>query len=246
MIGSTWMPTGTLSPALDCDLAALASEWADTWFGRPLAVRDGMAHREALYVRGDAVAIGLTGEDPGVLALGRRFAGARSAGDRALLDRVGAAAREDAQRRVANTLACDGDWVGPVDRLAWPAARVLRFGDAQGQLSLTIHLGPQCLAAAILARLPAVVPPERPLTSLSGALAGRGIRLSARLGRCTLRLAEMREMVVGDTLLFDRAVEDALPVVVEDTAATIATARVVREPARWMLQLVTSRMGKAA
>lgn len=246
MNGSAWVPPGASSDALDRDLEGVASGWAEAWFGWPLTAQHGAAGGEALYVLGDAVAIALGGEEPGVLALGRRFAGVRSAADRALLDRVGDAVRADVQRRVAQVLPCDGAWRGPVDRLAWQAARVLRFGDAGGRLSLSIHLGAGCLASAILARLPAVVAPERTLTPLSRALAGRGVRLSARLGCCTLRLAEMREMVVGDTLLFDAGVDDPLPVVIDDAGAAIATARVVREPAHWTLKVDTSLVGKAA
>lgn len=245
MNGSAWVPPGTSSPALDRDLAALASSWGEAWFGCPLSAR-GDADSGILYSLGEEVAIGLSGEDPGALALGRRFARPRSAADRALVDRLSDAAREDAQRRIAAALAYGGDWSGPVERLAWVPARVLVFGDAAGRLSLTIHLGARCMAAAILARLPAVAAPDRPLTPLSRAIAGRGVRLSARLGRCTLRLAEMREMVVGDTLLFDGQVDDALPVVIDDAATGIAWARVVREPGRWALQIDGSRMEQAA
>jgi len=245
MIGSAWVPPGTSSPALDRDLAAMASGWDEAWFGHPLSARGGVGG-EILYASGEDVAIGVAGEDLGALALGRRFAGPRSAADRALVDRLSDAAREDAQRRVATALACTGGWSGPVERLAWAPARVLAFGDAAGRLSLTIHLGARCLAAAILARLPAVAALDRPLTPLSRAIAGRGVRLSARLGRCTLRLAELREMVVGDTLLFDGHVDDALPVVIDDAATGIAMARVVREPRHWALQVDSSRMERAA
>ncbi|KQM61723.1 MULTISPECIES: FliM/FliN family flagellar motor C-terminal domain-containing protein [unclassified Sphingomonas] len=246
MIGSAWVPPGATSVALDHDLAALASSWGEAWFGCPLEVLDDKPAGEALHVLGEDVAIGLGGDDPGAMALGRRFAGPGSAADRALLDRVGDAARADMRQRVAAALACGGDWRGPVERLPWRPARVLRFGDAAGRLSLSVQLGERCLAAGILARLPAAVTPDRPLTPLSRAMAGRGVRLSARLGRCTLRLAEMRGMVVGDTLVFDAGVEDALPVVIDDGVVGIATARVVREAAHWTLKVDTNRMGKAA
>lgn len=244
---SAWVPPGTESPALAGDLAAMAGDWGEAWFGRPLAVQDGAGGDGALYALGEEVAIALAGDHPGAMALGSRFAATRSAADRALLDRVGDAARDDLHRRVSMVLGCGArDWRGPVERLAWAPARSLRFADAAGRLSLTLHLAEGCLAAAMLARLPAVSLPERPLTPLSRAMAGRAVRLSARLGRCTLRLAEMREMVVGDTLLFDRGVDDALPVVIDDAPVGIATARVVREAAHWTLRVDTSRMGKAA
>lgn len=245
MTASAWVPPGTLSPALDRDLATVASGWGDAWFGCPLTTRDG-AGDDLLYVAGADVAVGLAGEAPGAMALGSRFAGTRNATDRALLDRVGDAAREDVLRRVAAVLAVDAGWHGPVAQPAWEPARTWRFGDPTGRLSLTIHLGERCLATAILARLPTVAAPGRSLTPLSRVMAGRAVRLSARLGRCTLRLAEMRGMMVGDTLLFDRGVDDPLPVVIDDAAAAVATARVVREPAHWSLAIDTSRLGKAA
>lgn len=247
MTGSAWVPPGTQSPALTSDLARMAGDWGEAWFGRALALEDGAGAAGTLYVRGEDVAFALGGDDPGAMALGARFAGTRSAADRALLDRVGGAAREDLQRRVTGVLGRDAnDWGGPVERLAWVPARTMRFADPAGRLTLTLYLSDACLAAATLARLPAVAPSARPLTPLSRAMAARAVRLSARLGRCTLRLSEMRDMVVGDTLLFDRGVDDALPVVIDDAATAIATARVVREAAQWTLTIDTSRMGKAA
>ncbi|MEH3040411.1 MAG: FliM/FliN family flagellar motor C-terminal domain-containing protein [Sphingomonas paucimobilis] len=247
MTGCAWVPPGAQSSALDADLAAMAGDWGEAWFGRPLAVRDAASGDGAMTALGDAVAVTLTGDSLGALALGSRFAGTRSAADRALLDRVGDAARDDLYRRVGAALGLSGnDWNGPVERLAWTPARSMRFADPAGRLRLTLHLGEACLAAATLARLPAVSSSARPLTPLSRAVAGRAVRLSARLGRCTLRVAEMRDMVVGDTLLFDAQVDDALPVVIDDAAAGIATARVVREAAHWTLKVDTSRMGKAA
>lgn len=247
MTGCAWVPPGTQSPALTGDLATMARDWGEAWFGRPLAVQDAASGDGALYVLGDAVAIALASDDLGALALGSRFAGTRSAADRALLDRVGEAVRDDLYRRVGVVLGCDGKaWCGPIERLAWTPMLSMRFADAAGRLSLTLHLGETCLAAAILARLPAVSSPARPLTPLSRAVAGRQVRLSARLGRCTLRLAEMRDMVVGDTLLFERGVDDPLPVVIDDGATGIATARVVREAAHWTLNVEPGRMEKAA
>ncbi len=245
MTGSAWVPPGTPSPALDRDLTAMACAWSEAWFGHPLSLRDSV-QGERFHVLGEDVAIGVAGEDLGVLALGSRFAGPRSTADRALIDRLSDAVREDLQRRVAMALDCTGDWSAPVERLPWVPARVLTFGDATGRLSLSLALGARCLAAAILARLPAVAVPDRPLTPLSQAIAGRGVRLSARLGHCALRLADMREMVVGDTMLFDRHVDDALPVVIDDAATGIATARVVREPACWALRIDDSRVEQAA
>lgn len=245
-----WLPPGTVSPGLERDLAALVADWALAWFGFAL-VADGGLRADApercgaLRVAGEDVAIGLSGDGPGELALGLRSAD-RGAADRALLGRVGEAVRADLERRVATLFAAiRSDWTGPVDRPAWQPARWQRFVDAEGRLALTLLIGERCFAGACLDRLPPP-PPSPPLTPLSQALVGQEVRLSARLGHCTLRLAEMREMVVGNVLLFDMGIDAALPVVVDGAATGIAAARVVREPAQWTLQLETTAFQRAA
>ncbi len=231
-------------------MAALFADWAEAWFGFPLVAEGGLRTnaqdmRGVFRVSGDDVAIGRTGAGLGELALGLRSAD-RTVADRALIDRVGDAARDDLQRRVQSVFAgVRPDWAGSADRLAWRPARWQRFEDDRGRLSLTIHVGERCFVASCLARLPSL-PPSAPLTPLSQAVAGRPIALSARLGRCTLQLAEMRDMVVGNVLLFDTAVDAALPVVIDGAATGIATASVVREPAQWTLQLETTTFQRAA
>jgi hypothetical protein len=247
-----WLPTGAASPALDRDLAALVTDWAQAWFGFALAgqggLRDGGPDRAegVRYALGDDIAIVVAGEGLGILALGLREGDAHSDADRGLIDRIGEAVCTDLQRRVAAMVA-DGrsDWTGPVDRPAWQPVRWQRFGDAAGRLAVTLCLGERCFETAFFARLPGLTPPV-PLTPLSQAVQTQPVRLSARLGRCTLRLAEMRDMVVGDTLLFDAPVATALPVVVDGATTGVAAARVVRESMHWTLQLESCAFQRAA
>ncbi|MFD1034616.1 FliM/FliN family flagellar motor C-terminal domain-containing protein [Sphingomonas hankookensis] len=238
-----WLPPGTVSPALDCDVAQVLADWAQAWFGFAVEPRAG-DDAGGLYALGEDVAIGLGGEALGGVALGLRSGVARTDADQRLLDRVGNAVRDDLHRRVGAALALSGAFAA-VDRLSWQPAYRQRFADIAGRLSVTMVLGERCFVAASLARLPAP-PAGTPLTRLGQAVAARPVRVSVRLGRCTLQLAEMRGMEVGNVLLFDAAIDAALPVVIDDAATGIAAARVVREPERWTLQIDTSRLGKAA
>ena len=158
-----------------------------------------------------------------------------------LLTNLAQACLDDLCRRIAEAFKLDGGvrWTRGPGNTAPDAALPLAcaFGvDSRAPL-LIIAVAHDVLVELAKVALP---PPAKlnHLSSLSDGLAAQNVAISAHVGRCVLTLAEVGALGVGDVLVFDRAVDAPLDVLLHGGGTTIARCTVARDGERFDLTLL--------
>lgn len=215
-----WLPPSVIADRLPtAALSAILDRWAADWL--PVAeVRVGRWERgdgpgdDLILSTGrdgsDAVAQAMFGSPPEPLP----------EADRAKLDRATAACVDDLRRRLVELF---GSPV-PVDRVQSRHGCAIDLPDRPGALRLS--LSDTLLAGWIRASLP-MAAARPPVSSLARALDAQTIRLSALVGRCRLTLRELEGWAVGDVLVLDRPLDEALDLLIGGRPCADAPCRLV-------------------
>lgn len=223
-----WLPIDTRPPpGLEALLADVVAGWSARWFkGEGLSVGD--LRREA---RGD---LSWRGLDAGLmlgtaadtaLRLGAAMlavsAADRADADRTLLEEAAEACLLDLRERLAALagVAPAAAWRPTVRAPGWCAA----IGDPTAQLALA--LTDPLFATLVTRALPA--PAALPLGSGARALAAAQVRVSAAVGGAALRVADLRALEIGDVVVLDRPLAEAVPIALDGRPLAHGTARVV-------------------
>lgn len=250
-----WLPDGAIRALdLDAKLAELTRDWSGKWFARQTV-------RPLETLAPDAPA---TGEDAWLalerdLAIGLAAGGRtalfglmlnvevpdmpRSAEDERLIAEVTQACLDDLCRRLAEAFRLDGSvrWsrraVG--DRPAIDAPLTCTFGSSPRTPLLRLVVAGDAPVGLAKVGLPPPVRAER-LAGVAEGVARQDVALSAHVGRCALSLADVAGLSVGDVLVFERAVDAPLDLVVDGGGTPVARCTVARADDRFDLTLLTA------
>lgn len=251
-----WLPD-TAIRALDIDrvLSDLTRAWSARWFAsravRPLDPLSGgtaptgyggeclMLDRElAVCLSADARTL-LSGA---MLNLDVPGDGRSEADDR-LLDDLTQACLDDLCRRLAETFRLDtgARWerftVDTVPVLEAP--QVCAVGVDSDAPMLRMLVARDMLVGLAKAHLPPRGKPM-PLAGIASGLAAQSVTVSATIGRCPLTLADVAGLGVGDVLIFDRALDAPVDLVVDGTDRPLARCTIARTDDRFDLTLLES------
>lgn len=238
-----WLPEPAIDAGIDRSVAAATRDWSARWLPagalRPLA-RHAPADPESWWqVTGDGVALGMAD-------------GARDALGRALLSAsadaviAGAADRQAINGLVDVALRDLGARIAGSDRAASAIAQHRPTLDDARQRLLGLDHRPlvTCLignTAAVAMARPRSRRTTRPgLPPLAAALAPQPVTIAARVGGCTLTLADLAALEPGDVVLLDRPVGDAVDLTVAEHAPPLARCTVQSGPDRLALKLLES------
>lgn len=237
-----WLPEAAIDAGLDRTVAAIAGDWSAHWLpagalrslARNLVASDADM---AWLAAGGSVAVGLTTAARRTLGLALLAAPADAtiagAADRRMIDAVVDAALADLVARLA---AAAQETARPAAARQRPALddtrqRPLGF-DHQPLVTILIGQG----AAVTMARPTRAPSPRPPLPTLSTALAPQCVSIGARVGGCTLTLAELAALAPGDVVLLDRAVTETADLTLAHAFRSLARCRI--EPGDDHLSLV--------
>lgn len=227
IVWRAWLPESALARGgADQALADAMRQWSTKWLARkgvrPLGT---LTAAHMLPVGGslhwltldDDVAIALTGEAMDRLAmlmLGETVPPTTIvAADRRVIDNVIETALQDLCRRIAELLGLSPDarWrelgEGEVPTIDRP--RTCQLGVDPSTPLINLAIATDALFALAKARSARGLPRQRVKPIVSG-LAAQGVDISASLGRCSLTLADLAGLGVGDVLLFDGAADAPL------------------------------------
>lgn len=250
-----WLPESALGWAGgDQLLADVSRHWSAKWFARrsvrpslPLAEAPALPAEASLVwsVLGLDAAIGVTksGRDRlAMLMLGEnRPVGDIAGSDRRVLDRMIEDALTDLCRRLGDALgfAPDARWrsLGNEETPLIERPRLCRLDVDTATPLVHIALATDLLIARAKARAARASRP-RPLQSIAAALATQKVSVSAALGRCSLSLADLAGLGVGDVLLLDRTTDTPLSLALDGTAARRGLCAVERDGDRLHLRLL--------
>lgn len=218
-----WLPdTAFARRDLGKALAETVAAWSARWFaqgrmvplGRLAPGRPAGASAQRWRVSGNDIGIGMSersGERLALLTLGAAAEDVpASPEDRAIVTAMLQACTEDLCRRLTGCvgLGAPGTWSTPATDVTPSIAdpQILDFGLDPSTPLLQVAVGTDLIVAFAKAGLPP--PPERPpLGSLAEGLAAQPLRLAARLGRCTLTLADFAALGEGDILVLEGGVD---------------------------------------
>jgi flagellar motor switch/type III secretory pathway protein FliN len=200
-----WFAAGTLqllgetAAVRPADAAARAGEaWEDLGGGLAL----GVSAAATLGIAGMLLDVDLGGA-------------ALDEGDNLLVERLLAEVIKDLRTTLAEVLDLKTGAVRTgTHPPAWPGARTFSIGRADRGFVLNLVIAADRLVA--LRRSVLRPPPPAPhLSPVTRALEAQSIRLSARIGRCDLSLAELSALCEGDVLILDRPSVDPLDLVID-------------------------------
>lgn len=101
----------------------------------------------------------------------------------------------------------------PADPFAGDGGLLVSLADPQGREVLTLAVPRSAAIGYVKASMPRISSKNAPLPPLAGALAAVAIPVEAEIGRAELSLAELNELAVGDVLVLDRRLEQAVDLV---------------------------------
>lgn len=226
-----WLPADTQPPAaLDALFAAAVAAWETQWFA-------GGAGRAARLQRGggsgwrrNAAGLAIGTAPDTALRIGARIVGvpaeARDGVDRAVLEGVAEPCLLDLRTRLIGVAGGDDGFV-PVAGSDW----VAMLGDG-----LAFGVSDALFAVLVRRVLPPVALPR--LAAGAQALAAVPVAVGAAVGRAAMRLAELRALEVGDVVVLDRALGDAVPIALDGRRLPRGRARVVPAEPVPSLQIV--------
>lgn len=236
----SWLPPGTPpSPALQTLLATLIEAWSVRWFAGSPVVLAPLTHGSVdLAWRALVEGMMLGAAPEAVVGVGARVIGVegsdRSGRDRALLEEVGEECLADLRSRLTPLVEA------PTTASWRPVSTVPTWSATIGGRDVGIALG---LSDALFAALVRRTMPSQssvPLGSGVDALACLEISVSAAVGRADLRVADLQALEVGDVVVLDRALADAVPLAVDGRALARGLARVVAARPQSSLEIVTA------
>jgi hypothetical protein len=249
-----WLPESALARGgVDQALADVARHWSANWLARksvrPLGALAAMptlpgAGSHWLVLDND-VAIALSGaaaDRLAMLMLGESTPPTTLAdADRRVLDSLVEAALQDLCRRLAEALGLSPEarWreLGADDAPSIDRPRTCQFGVDTATPLLHLALATDALVA--LARARAARSPIRDrVKPIAAGLATQQVDVSAALGRCSLNLADLAGLGVGDVLLLDRKVDAPLALSVDGLPTRRGTCSVQRDGGRLELKLL--------
>lgn len=230
----SWLPDAALlTPAVLKPIDEALEAWSHRWFRRRVFVR----RRTAYGATGGPPAVASTGRvavrlDPGAAealtgqALDLDLARLEHMeDDRRVIDGVRQALLEDLARIVDASLAGDATALEPAADSS--GAVVIEVGDEDGRKIAVVETSRAVLASARLARLAPSARPRPKFTSLRQAVAEVPVSLGVRLGSAEIRLPEARQLAIGDVVVLDRRLKDALEILSSPRGAVVACARLM-------------------
>ena len=240
----TWLPDDALMDGvLETEFLRKSLDWARIWFAPETSLQVGVRlgipnrspdkHPEFCWrTQRDEATVRLSGGGEEVIAramLGIAMGKGRpNAADRRLFSRMAREGIRDFCSRLELLL--------PADTRFTEAGEVPVPGDRQFEVSVSIGESDnvfrvRCapgLAASVRKKLVSARPVDRPRGSFKKAIGSQLVRVGARLGSSSLRLAELDNLAPGDILLLDRAIDQPVELTVENVPA--GTYRAFLEP----------------
>ena len=230
-----WLPDGALlDGVLETRFLNLSLAWARKWFAADTRLRvdvamDKIPRRGAEQTggfwstpKGDAI-VNLSAAGEEVIAramLGIPMGKGRpNAADRQLFTGMAAGGMRDFCARLEEIFPGElsftrGD--APVDQRGRCFSVTVSIGASSDVLHLTCTPG---LAVSVRKSLVAAGSVSRACGSFSEAIGSQIIRVGARLGTSSLRLAEFDTLAPGDIILLDRTVDEPVELTIEDVPA---------------------------
>lgn len=249
-----WLPESALGEAgLDQALAEVARQWSTKWFARKSArllsglgeAKDPSADAGFSWrmLEGD-VAIGVSALATGRLAalmLDEAVPEAPGIGDQRVIDQLTDTALQDLGRRLAETLGLSptARWreAGDADRPVFARARRCQLGVDIATPLLQIIVSGDALVARAKSRASRGPAPAR-LARIAEGLAQQRTEVAARLGRCSLTLADLAGLAIGDVLVLDGRADHPVPLAVNGKTAARGSCHVQRDGEQLHLQIV--------
>lgn len=225
-----WMPAGIEAPPLLVDAVARAvNDWSDRWFasdqmkllGSFLRV-DGAKEAAAVWrILDGQLALGLSAgglADLGSMALAVGIMN-RPAADTDLLEQVGRDCLADLEASLPPLFRIDlGSWRDGATGLGKIDVYRVTIVSLDRPVSLALDLSRERFFDAVRQALPRPAA-AAPLGPAARALASSKVTLTAPLGRCAITISDYNGLAVGDILVLDHAVGDALPLAVNGRRA---------------------------
>lgn len=228
-----WLPDDATDPARIAGLLdEVLQEWSDHWLKSERATSapafqddwpgaGGAAKSRAIP---DVASVVLTPNAQSTIAsamLGCAIPpGSIQPKDRAILERISAAAIDDLLGRIASrSLGRDGQSKAvdePIE-LDRPAAWEVSF--RSGKRAFKLAISTEAQVAMVKRRLPPPSPAR--LAALDRGLAEQRIELAVDLGRCALSLGDLRGLGSGDVIVLDRSPEDVAGLLIDGSASPL-------------------------
>ncbi|PTS90557.1 hypothetical protein DBR17_01145 [Sphingomonas sp. HMWF008] len=251
-----WLPAGAIMAlAIDRVLSEVVQSWSLKWFAsravRPLdaltagPVPTGWEGQMLLLDRDLGLAV--SGDATAILAgamLDRDVpTDVQTDADRRVFVEMVRICLEDLCRRLAEAFRFDASarWERfPGDTASVPdGVLVCGLGIESHAPLMRFMVAPDTLVEMAKAGLP---PPERgrPLAGIACGLAAQAVSVSAQIGRCSLTLADVAGLNIGDVLVFDRALDAPVDLVVNGAGPPLARCTIVQNDDRFDLMLLDS------
>lgn len=219
MIGTiaTWLPPDCLaSPAAVRPFAQLIAGWAENWFAGPRwgvvgtwSLANSHPARDWPQLRQSPYGFALHADQDAVLSLALDVLDSASEtslteADLRVLRRLSSRILEDLQARLSRLLG------NPAVTEA-PEAAPYMLGIGTPQRTMLALACPEArLAALVRSEIPRLHV-GGPLSPIGPAIADKKVEVCAMLGRASLRIADIRQLEVGDVIMLDRHGNEALP-----------------------------------
>lgn len=221
-----WLPRGVgTGEEVRAAVKRTVADWSEQWFGqdtvslstlRPVEGAPEGVDRAGWRRHGAAVGINCGGRAAQRVlgwALDTRLDLLElTDNDQLLIDAFGERLFGDLTARLETALGVAGDLPDrrPIDPFDGQGGVIASLVDAHGGTVVALALPQDAIAAFCRARAPAPRPATAPLLDRAAALNPETITLEAQLGRAELSLGELRTLAVGDVLVLNTGVGDAI------------------------------------
>lgn len=235
-----WLPEAALLRRdLGKALSEAVADWSARWFvqarvvplgafapGTPPAVS---SERKWHVLNGD-IAVLLTegGERLALRALAAAEEAIATPADREVAMAMQQACTTDLHRRLAIGAGFGGQERWTPSNIAPPVADswLCSFGVDAATPLFQVVIAAGLIIDFAKAGLPPVAP--QPLGSLAEGLSAQPIRLGAKLGGCTLTLADFAALSEGDIIVLDRTADSAVPLAIDGLTTAVGTCSIGR------------------